>query len=128
MGHVTGVCCRCVACSKSPAGEGCQDSLVPLQSLQYLQLSIIRQLRWHPTGTSSDFSSENDWNLPHLPAVPELVQGAAPSTVQVTSKRRRSTGQISSCVGMSAPSWTVMQTLFPVASVFSAALLSNGTP
>ena len=28
MWHVMGVCCRCAACSKSPAGEGCQNSLV----------------------------------------------------------------------------------------------------
>ena len=70
MWHVTGVCCRCAACSMSPAGEGCQNSLVTLQSLQYLQLRIARQLWWHPTGTSSDFFPRmtgicliNQWSL-----------------------------------------------------------------
>ena len=102
MWHVRGVCCLCATCSKSPAGEECQSSLVPLQSLQSPQLRIGRQLGWHPMGTSSDFFFENNWNAASLTAVPEQVQGAAPFIVHVTSKRRCSSGQISSWVGMPA--------------------------
>ena len=66
MWHMTGVCCLCAACSKSLAGEECQSSFVPLQSFQYLQL----RLWWHPTGTSRDFSSENDCNVASLRSGP----------------------------------------------------------
>ena len=55
--------------------------------LQFLQLCIFRQLWWHPTGASSDFFSENNWDAA------SLVQGAAPFIVHVTNKRRRSSGQ-----------------------------------
>ena len=70
MWHVTGAFCLGAACSKAPEGEECQRSLVPLQSLQSLQLRIFRQLWWHPTGTSSDFFSENNWNAALLTSGP----------------------------------------------------------
>ena len=36
-----GVCCRCAACSKSPAGEGCQHSLVPFSLLSIFNYASV---------------------------------------------------------------------------------------
>ena len=36
-----GVCCRCAACSKSPAGEGCQNSLVLFSLLSIFNYASV---------------------------------------------------------------------------------------
>ena len=36
-----GVCCRCAACSKSPAGEGCQNSLVLFSLLSIFDYASV---------------------------------------------------------------------------------------
>ena len=67
MWHVTWTLCLGASCSKAPEGEECQSSLVHFQSFQ---LRIFRQLWWHPTGTSSDFFSENNWDTASLTSSP----------------------------------------------------------
>ena len=58
-----------------------------LQSPQYLQLRIVRQLWGHPKGINS-FSSENDRNLPHQPAVrPQCMLPASHGAAQGKSPR-----------------------------------------
>ena len=48
MWHVMGVCCRCAACSKSPAGEGCQNSLVLFSLLSIFNYASFDNCRGIP--------------------------------------------------------------------------------